>query len=834
MGKKTSKSKGKPKQSNPGGIKTYKPKSKFSVDSKVTKEKKINPFEFKFNRNKHEVIGSKKSAVGAPGLNKKRAQEIREKNLGAHLDRLGKTNVIKDKRLGQNDASLTEDQKAELRFKFQREKFFTEKTSKYTLDGVPAEELTHKGSKLTNIQKYEKLQGDDDDGDLDPAVFAEANFGGGEFDSANLIPLGERQKTRREVLQEVITKSKAIKYEKQKEKEDMADQTKELDNLLNTLRSEGKLGSLVIKKEGDQEAPVEQTKTDESYEAIFKELKMDGGKMAIAEKGVKINEDRKRKLKFIPDDDETKKAKEPEQEEFELVFDEQGKPINMPKNEKFSITKLRAGSVSESEDSEDNDDSDDDINQMIQDDDLDGNCMLDEDEEDADEEEEESDEGEDDDTIDQDDTVAEQPSTDVPSTYEQLKEVLEALPASESIFDYVSNIAKVYHPSKKEGNKGKLGRLFVFLLRICDETFSKETASIQQIPVFSKSLYILMKFDPDFALRCIKAILKKKYTKRHDGNLGSPITLDLVVLFKVISDLFVTDTYLHLIGTAATLALTEAITNVHVKCAEDAAKSNLLISMFIGCFEKNEFYNPEIMAHLQGLLMLCVDNGEKENFPTIQFPLVQPYRTCLVVKEEVKNVNYSPISLTKLFNGGYDENEASLTLSVINSILVNVQYFAVAYTDMACAYTAIFKPIVALIKRLPTSNYPQSLSKVASDLCRLVESNCAKYSTLERLGKPQSEVKMLKMLEPEFDTHFNPERKKFGKDQAGVTKQLQQKLKQETKGAIKELRKDAQFIAQKKRSQMAAINQERIDKTATIVKQLRGQESEAKEKNYKK
>jgi hypothetical protein len=51
------------------------------------------------------------------------------------------------------------------------------------------------------------------------------------------------------------------------------------------------------------------------------------------------------------------------------------------------------------------------------------------------------------------------------------------------------------------------------------------------------------------------------------------------------------------------------------------------------------------------------------------------------------------------------------------------------------------------------------------------------------------------MLEPRFDEHFNPENK--GPERGKIVRQrnMARKLRKETRGAIKELRKDARFLS---------------------------------------
>lgn len=58
---------------------------------------------------------------------------------------------------------------------------------------------------------------------------------------------------------------------------------------------------------------------------------------------------------------------------------------------------------------------------------------------------------------------------------------------------------------------------------------------------------------------------------------------------------------------------------------------------------------------------------------------------------------------------------------------------------------------------------------------------------------------MMKMLEPRFEENFDPERPRLSRDQRrqgahAEKEKLRHMVKKETRGAIKELRKDATFL----------------------------------------
>ncbi|KAJ1373929.1 hypothetical protein KIN20_036490 [Parelaphostrongylus tenuis] len=94
-----------------------------------------------------------------------------------------------------------------------------------------------------------------------------------------------------------------------------------------------------------------------------------------------------------------------------------------------------------------------------------------------------------------------------------------------------------------------------------------------------------------------------------------------------------------------------------------------------------------------------------------------------------------------------------------------------------------------------------------------------------------TEKSMLKMLEPRFEAHFDPERPRMNRDQKrkgarAEKEKLQYLVKKETRGAIKELRKDASFLSRKKRKETAAKDRDRREKTKRIMGELQSQQGE--------
>ena len=123
----------------------------------------------------------------------------------------------------------------------------------------------------------------------------------------------------------------------------------------------------------------------------------------------------------------------------------------------------------------------------------------------------------------------------------------------------------------------------------------------------------------------------------------------------------------------------------------------------------------------------------------------------------------------------------------------------------------VFRPIVTLMKKVPTSLLPSSLADDLEVLIRSTEAECNARSKVIQLSRIKTEKRlamtdsfqfpfsMLKMLEPKYEWDFDPERPRISRNDmkkgAGAQKQKLQKLyKKEMRGAVREIRKDGAFL----------------------------------------
>uniref|UniRef100_A0A915Q771 VWFA domain-containing protein n=1 Tax=Setaria digitata TaxID=48799 RepID=A0A915Q771_9BILA len=191
---------------------------------------KLNPFELKYNRAKHRILGTRNSleACGAPGLSKKKAFENRAKTLAVEWKERRKRNKIVDQRIGEGNAMLDDEERISRRFTAERLKSF--KINDSELKSAEDEKLTHRGRELTEVEKYDRtlLSDEDEDNDyengrgsIDANIVAAAHFGGGTTSDVT--------SRRRDVIAELIAKTKQQRYDKKLARDEREDATERLD-----------------------------------------------------------------------------------------------------------------------------------------------------------------------------------------------------------------------------------------------------------------------------------------------------------------------------------------------------------------------------------------------------------------------------------------------------------------------------------------------------------------------------------------------------------------------------------------------------------------------------
>ncbi|CAG8803002.1 19746_t:CDS:2, partial [Gigaspora rosea] len=161
----------------------------------------------------------------------------RKQTLLVEMESRNKVGGLIDRRFGENDPTLSLEEK--MLERFAREK--KQRHSKSSLFNLEDDDLTHYGQSLALIDDFDEpdlsLNEEEDAGIIDHDTVDKGHFGGFEEDEQNNDESEHKQKSKTEVMKEVIAKSKMYKYERQLVKEEDERVCNELDNDLDEIRN---------------------------------------------------------------------------------------------------------------------------------------------------------------------------------------------------------------------------------------------------------------------------------------------------------------------------------------------------------------------------------------------------------------------------------------------------------------------------------------------------------------------------------------------------------------------------------------------------------------------
>ncbi|GIL77894.1 hypothetical protein Vretimale_6572 [Volvox reticuliferus] len=203
------------------------------------KPKKPNPFELKGTKGHFDTIGKRVSGKKQNVIQaRQEAVNRRKKTLLVEYRQLRKANTFVDRRFGESNPELTETDKGIARLQAQRmkdERKRKKRGAKFTLsdgDGGDGEGLTHLGRSLADDIRglMDRPEFDDLDEEMVEDLVAQYHFGGGGDKEGNAEQGGEegtqargpdgKPKTRKQIMEEIIAKSRMYRALKAKQREE--------------------------------------------------------------------------------------------------------------------------------------------------------------------------------------------------------------------------------------------------------------------------------------------------------------------------------------------------------------------------------------------------------------------------------------------------------------------------------------------------------------------------------------------------------------------------------------------------------------------------------------
>ncbi|XP_004715155.1 nucleolar protein 14 [Echinops telfairi] len=716
---------------------------------------KPNPFEVKVNRQKFQVLGRKtRHDVGQPGVSRARAIKKRTQTLLKEYKERDKSNIFKDKRFGEYNSSMSSEEKMLKRFALEQQRQH-DKKSIYNLN--EDEELTHYGQSLADIEKLHDIVDSDSDTEERGMLSAEltaAHFGGGGGLLNKTTSRGgeerDQAKSRRELIEELIARSKQEKRERQAQREDALELTDKLDQDwkgVQTLLSHRK------PRAEDREQP--QKPQADTYDMAVRELGFDmkaqpSDRMKSEEELARDEQQRLRRLeadrlrRMLGEEGQRERPKHMSADDLSdgFILDKDDRRLLSYKDGKMNVDEDvqeeqdggAGGGDSEEEEEQEQESSGEDTEQS---DGADSHSDLDSDT-DSEGDQEGLEGGQlpaprkrcgGTDPQAQAAARAELPYTfAAPESCEALRSLLGGRPADEQLL-VVERIQKCNHPSLAAGNKAKMEKLFGFLLEYVGALATRDLPDLSVIDKLVPQLYNLCQLFPGAASEAVRFVLRDAMHDMEEaldakGRAAFP-GLDMLIVLKIAGLLFPTSDFWHPVVTPAMVCMSQLLTKCPVLSLRDVVKGLFVCCLFLDFMSLSQRFVPELVNFLLGLLHVAAPDK-----PALGYTLVHPFRALgkhselLLVSNREDGATWQQRGLPLRWANGlpaHTETEANhARLSCVAVALALVDRCVMLYSALP-AFQDIMQPLRVVLTEHLDLSHPQ----VLQEMCR---------STLARMG----------------------------------------------------------------------------------------------------
>ncbi|EDV43673.1 uncharacterized protein Dana_GF18606 [Drosophila ananassae] len=807
-----------------------------------------NPFDVHVNKEKFQILGRIcKHDRGMPGVSRAKALQKRAQTLGQQFAVKHKTNRFKDNRIGKH---LSADQLTEsvMNARYLAEKMSqvrqSQKSEKFNLNDD--ELLTHRGQTLEEIEQYRDERSDDeelDDERLDAEFTSAAHFGGD----------GDAPQDRQTAIEEMISEQKRRKNEIAKEKDEVYDLTEKLDANYKLLLP------LVAKATKDEQ---EAKPPPDAYDKLLKEMIFEPRGSVTdklinpeelakqeAERLEKLEKERLRRMRADGEEDEEAEAAKPkhrsaddlddgyflaggdEEADDTLAYDLDGNlgtHLNGKHNGKEGADNEDEENAEDEGDEEGDEDSDEDSDSEV-------DNLSDLKESDSESEAEETPQP----SKKKATKSVDQSSTDVdtsipftikmPKTYEDFTDLLSkhAAPQQATI---VERIIKCNHPKLEGVNRENVVKLYSFLLQYIKDLF--EDASEQDIrgnfQLFSKlmpHLYDLTQLNPERMSNTLLEVIKEKYGEFRKNHKTYP-TLDTLIYFKLVANLYSTSDFRHPVVTPCFIFMQHILSRARVRTRQEISMGLFLTTVVLEFVSQSKRILPAVYNFLQGVVHMSIPKRDVEQIAiTPPFEKDGPLSKLLALSsgKETKNLEAQALQATDLVTQTITPD---FKVRALNTALqLTVDSLQLVEEHVGVCYLAT--PFLGLLSRLPLDLYPEHVHlnhKAATELVQRLGGQ-----KMKPLAPAERKPKALRLLEPRFETVYDDKRRpKMSKAKEERAKLLH-KIKREKKGAIREIRRDTAFVQELKLKQTLRSDKERQEKVKRIYQEASMQQGELNE-----
>lgn len=395
---------------------------------------------------------------------------------------------------------------------------------------------------------------------------------------------------------------------------------------------------------------------------------------------------------------------------------------------------------------------------------------------------------------------AELPYTfELPNTYDELAILLKNR-NSEYQHVIVERMIKSNHPKVIPENKERMNVLFAYLLQHINDIFFDATEQsvsdgFMILDRLCPHLYDLSHINPEETTMSFQGVIKEKQNELRENEKRYP-DMDALVFFKLVSPLYSTSDFRHYVCTPCFMFINQILTKCAVQSGTDIAKGLFLVVVVLEYTQLSKRFLPSALNFLLGVLFLSIHKRPIE----IQ-RIIPPFKARgdsseLLVLSEDSNVE--TIANQKLLAQDLltpDISDAFKVRALNTALNLTCDFLTLLSGNVGAKFLA--EPFANIVSKLQLEKYPDFVRQSAQNVERIIAT--ISETKLTFLAPPDQKPKVLRLMEPMFDKVYDDKRShKPGNKDKLVRKGMIRKVKSETRGAIREIRRDNAFLSKVK------------------------------------
>jgi len=295
--------------------------------------------------------------------------------------------------------------------------------------------------------------------------------------------------------------------------------------------------------------------------------------------------------------------------------------------------------------------------------------------------------------------------------------------------------------------------------------------------------------------------------------------------------LFSASDFKHVVCTPAILLLSQVLAQCPVRCMRDVFRGLFVCDLVFEYVSLSKRIAPEAINFLCGILFMA---SKKDGHPpqlVLPFKENSKWRDLLKLESDSSGLVVKPLPFTKTL-GEVTEEESTkdeIRVNTLSHCLSLLSKFLDLYQDLLASFE-IFAPVKEHLLRLPIGFYPHSVKELHTSLLSRIKELYDKSLRRRHLTLQTRKPQAIKIYEPKFKEHYEIRHGRRGGNKVANDKQkLRYKYKKEFKGAVREIRKDNQFLAKQKLKEQLERDTERMRKVKEIEHLLSSQQGEVNE-----